>query len=135
MIKYGNIILITLIFTATSLLSFKYSEDFVNEAFPQGAAIQMPDAVKSIIKNKCYDCHNSSSKSKKGKMKLNFDKLNSLKVYKQVAKMESISESVTEGDMPPKKAIAKNPNLKLTEQEIKILVKWADGYVKELSGE
>ncbi len=133
--KTGNIIIVALIFIATTFLSFKYSNDFVNEASPQGIDLKIPDNVQSIIQNKCYDCHHSASKNKKGKMKLNFDKLNSLKVYKLVSKLDNISESVSEREMPPKKAIAKYPELKMTDQEIETLKSWADGYFEQLSGE
>ena len=36
--------------------------------------IEFPANVKEIIDNKCFDCHNSESKSAKSKGKLNFDK-------------------------------------------------------------
>jgi uncharacterized membrane protein len=133
--KAKVIILIAILFTATAFMSFKYTEKFVNDSAPQGAAFTIPAKIKTIIDNKCYDCHNNNSKSKKGKMKLNFDKLNALKIYKLVGKLDNISEAVTDGDMPPKKAIEKYPDLKLTKDEISALSGWADNYVEKFSGE
>lgn len=133
--KAKSIILIVIVFAAATFMSFKYTEKFVDDSAPQSAAFSMPDNVKTIIDNKCYDCHSTGSKNKKGKMKLNFDKLSSLKVYKLVGKLDNISETVTEGEMPPKKAVAKYPDLKLTQEEITTLSSWADQYIEKLSGE
>ena len=133
--KTANIILIAILFSAMTFLSFRYSNEFVNDAAPQNVKFEIPENVKAIIDNKCYDCHSSESNNKKGKMKLNFDKLGSLKVYKLVGKLDNISEEVTEGEMPPKKAIEKYPQLKLTQDEINTLSKWANEYIDKYSGE
>jgi len=134
--KTGNIILFAIIFSSITFLSFKYTNDFVNNAFqPQEVKFEIPENVKAIIDNKCYDCHNSSSKNKKAKMKLDFDKLETLKAYKLVGKLDNLSESVRELEMPPKKAIEKYPQLKLTKEEINAITGWADDYVNKLTGE
>jgi len=89
--------------------------------------------AKTIIDNKCYGCHNSESKNKKGKKKLSFDSLDKLSIYKQIGKYEGIHEVITEGDMPPKKFIAKYPNKALSTKEKEVLVAWAKAKGEELS--
>ncbi len=133
--KKQGVIFIAILFMSVTLLSFKYTRKFVNDATPQHKGLNIPENVKVIIDNKCYDCHNNKSKSKKAKTKLNFDKLPSLKTHKLIGKLDNISEVVTEGDMPPEKAVKKYPQLKLTKKEVTTLKNWADNYIKELSGE
>jgi len=133
--KTKPLTLIIIFFVITTLMSFKYSEKFVLDYYPQSQQLIIPDHVKTIIDQKCYDCHNTHSKSKKGKMKLNFDKLNNLKIYKLVGKLDNIAETVTEGEMPPKKAIEENPSLKLTKDEISAINSWANKYIEKFTGE
>lgn len=92
------------------------------------------EEVKGIIESKCYGCHNSESKNKKGKKKLSFDKLDELSIYKQIGKYEGIHETITEGEMPPEKFLAKNPEKALTEKEKETLLNWATAKGKELAG-
>ena len=95
--------------------------------------VEMPANVKEIIDNKCYGCHNSESKNKKGKKKLSFDTMNELSVYKQIGKYEGIHEVITEGEMPPEKFLAKYPNKALTAGEKKLLLEWANSVGKKLA--
>ena len=126
---------ISLLFAAVTFMSFSVTKQIVNDTYPGNEKFVMPDNVKAIIDNKCYDCHHSGSRNMKGKMKLKFDKLADLKTHKLVGKLDNIAEAVEEGDMPPKKAIKKYPELKLTQEEAKTLVDWANGIIKEVTGE
>ena len=89
--------------------------------------------VKEIIDNKCYGCHYSDSKNKKGRKKLSFDTLGELSTYKQIGKYEDIIETVIESEMPPKKYIAKHSDKALTSNEKKILIAWATAKGEELA--
>ena len=91
------------------------------------------EEVKGIIENKCYGCHNSESKNKKGKKKLSFDKLDKLSIYKQIGKYEGVHETVLEGEMPPKKFLAKYPDKALTSNEKEVLIAWAKAKGEELT--
>ncbi|MEN8138238.1 MAG: heme-binding domain-containing protein [Bacteroidota bacterium] len=83
------------------------------------------DDAKEIIDNKCYACHNSESKNKKGKKKLAFDTLDELSVYKQISKYEGIHEVLVEGEMPPEKFLEKYPDKVLTAEEKETMLNWA----------
>ncbi len=64
---------------------------------------------------------------------MSFDSLDKLSIYKQIGKYEGIHEVITEGDMPPKKFIAKYPNKALSTKEKEVLVAWAKAKGEELS--
>jgi len=131
-----KIILISAIFfVAATLMSISATENILNNTIPGNEKYVVPDDVQAIIDNKCFDCHNSQSKNMKGKMKLKFDKMQDLKVHKLIGKLDNIAESVTEGDMPPKKTIKKYPDMKLTPREVKTLSDWANGIIKDIAGE
>ena len=104
-----------------------------NSPFGEKAGFEIPEDIQGIIDNSCYGCHHTDSKNEKGKKKLDFDKLTDLKTYKLVGKLADISETVTEGDMPPEKAVKKYPELKLSDEDKTKLGNWANTTAEELS--
>jgi len=129
------ILLSAVLFAAAIFVSISATEDIVNNTIPGNEKYVVPEDVQSIIDNKCFDCHNSDSKNMKGKMKLKFDKMSQLKTHRLLAKLDNISEAVGEGKMPPKKAIKKYPDLKLTADEAKTLSDWSKGLISKIAGE
>ena len=129
------ILLSALLFTASIFVSISATEDILNNTIPGDEIYVVPGNVQTIIDNKCFDCHNSNSKNMKGKMKLKFDKMGSLKTHKLLAKLDNIAEAVTEGNMPPKKVIKKHPELKLSADEVKSLSDWANQLISKIAGE
>ena len=105
----------------------------INPPLGEKAAFEIPADIQGIIDNSCYGCHHSDSKNEKGKKKLNFDKLGKLKTYKLVGKLADISETVSEGDMPPEKAVKKYPELKLSDEDKATFSNWAKKTAEELS--
>ena len=104
-----------------------------NSPLGEKASFEIPEDIQGIIDNSCYGCHHTDSKNEKGKKKLDFDKLTDLKTYKLVGKLADISETVTEGDMPPEKAVKKYPELKLSDEDKTKLGNWANTTAEELS--
>ena len=94
--------------------------------------VNIPDDVKSVLDNKCYGCHNMEAKSDKAKKKLLLDKLGDLSKAELIAKLGDISEVLGEGAMPPEKFLEQKPEKKLTEDEQKLLVDWAEKAADEL---
>ena len=115
------------------LMSFSANKNGSKEIPVNPAAIEIPDSIQVIIDKSCYDCHCSDSKSFKGKMKLNFDKLNDVKIHKLIAKLTDISEEVKNDDMPPKKAIKKYPEIALSDQQKNDLASWASVTAEKLA--
>jgi hypothetical protein len=86
----------------------------------------IPDDVSAILDKSCFGCHNMEAKSDKAKKKLLLDKMGELSPAKLVGKLGEISDVVKENEMPPEKFLAKYPDKKLTEEESKRLIEWAD---------
>lgn len=110
--------------------AFKVTET-QKEVAPE-SLLTMPDSVNQVIQNKCYDCHHTGSESMKAKMKLKFDKLNTLSKRKLVSKLDGIAESVQKKDMPPKKFLKNYPEQALTDAEAKILIDWANASIDNI---
>lgn len=91
-------------------------------------------SVKVVLDNKCYNCHNQTSRSEKARRKLNLDSLSLLSKVAQVSKLDKIVETLDKGDMPPKKYLEYKPEGKLTADETKAIKDWAqktsDGLLK-----
>jgi len=94
--------------------------------------VDIPENVKSVLDNKCFGCHNTEAKSDKAKDKLLLDKLDDLSKAKMISTLGNISEVAAEGSMPPEKFLEQKPEKKLTEEEQKLLVEWADNTSEEL---
>jgi len=58
-----------------------------------------------------------------------------MKTGKLIGKLSKISKSITKGKMPPKKTVAKHPEIALSEKEAIIMTTWANDVIKDLSGE
>ncbi len=129
------ILLSGMFFIAALFMTISATEDIINNSIPGNDKYHVPENVQAIFKNKCFDCHNSHSKNLKGKMKLKLDKMSGMKTHKLLGKLDNIAENVTKGDMPPRKAVKKYPDLKLTKEEIKTINDWAQGLIKDIAGE
>jgi exonuclease VII small subunit len=103
------------------------------EYFNSIGEIEIPENVKGILDNSCWGCHNSESNNTKAKLKLKFDKLNDLKVSKQVSKLNKIVKALEKGDMPPEKTINKYPDMALTPETKTELIDWAKATSDELT--
>jgi len=82
--------------------------------------------AKAVIDAKCYGCHSDDGKSDKAKEALLWDKLPTLEKIKMVSTLDEIIEVLEEGTMPPEKFLARKPEAKLTEKEVKTLMNWAE---------
>jgi len=131
-------VIIILAITVISFTAISFTDGIVTKTNIPGGnnpAFSIPDNVQTIIDNSCYGCHNSDSKSTKGKMKLRFDKMPNMKTGKLVGKLSKIRKTITKGKMPPKKILAEHPEMALTKEEASIMTTWANDVIKELSGE
>jgi len=99
---------------------------------PEGEKLEIPSDIQDIFDKSCFGCHNADTKNDKGKKKLMIDKLSDLSKAKLVGKLDEIAEVVEENEMPPEKFLKKYPDNKLTEEEAKKLVDWANNLAEEL---
>lgn len=97
--------------------------------------IQYTGRIKTIIDEKCYDCHSEKGDDEDAKKDLLWDELPKLDKTDQVYALDAIVESVEKGDMPPPKHVRWNPSKKLTQEEAKLLMDWANDLADKLYDE
>ena len=114
------------IFTAFLFTNFYISEKTKTDSNAKANQSVISEDVQKIIDNSCIGCHDAASKNEKGRDKLMFESLDTLKVSKLVGKLAKISEEVSEDKMPPAKFLEFKPEAKLTPEQKKLLIKWAD---------
>ena len=96
--------------------------------------IEITGEVKEIIEAKCMGCHKPDSRNQKAKDKLQWAKVPELDKEGQDDLIKELFEVLEEGKMPPKKALERRPQMKLTEEETKTLLAWAEKEEKRLKG-
>ena len=119
----------------TLTMSFTDTNENKKSTVPAKAVYEVPADVQEIIDNSCYGCHNSDSKNKKGKLKLDFDKMPEMKTGKLVGKLVKIHDAVDENDMPPKKFLNNYPDRALTDEQKEKLTTWAKDLANANGGE
>lgn len=103
-----------------------------DDAAVQMDTIQFPTKVKAVIDAKCYDCHSEKGEDDEAKEELLWDNLNKLGKMDQLYTMDAIIESIEDGEMPPEDYIKKHPEFKLSKEEAKLLIDWADAIASKL---
>ncbi|MCK0162196.1 heme-binding domain-containing protein [Allomuricauda sp. F6463D] len=113
-----------------------YVTAFENEAKPS-------QEVKKILKTACYDCHSANTEYpwynniapvsywladhiEDGKKHLDFSSWTSYDTKKKDHKLEELIEEVKEGNMPLNEYTWTHSDAKLTEDEVSVLVAWAE---------
>ena len=94
-----------------------------------------PDEVMTLLKQSCFDCHSSDGGNIKAKAELNFSKWDNYKLTKKINKLTAISEEVKAKNMPPQKYLNKNPHAILSDEEISVIVQWANTEADKLMEE
>lgn len=115
------------------LLSFTFNTNVPESVSTADNHLEIPENVQQIIDKSCYGCHNSESKSDKGKKKLQWDKLGDMKSYKLIGKLTDIADIVSNSEMPPEQFLEKKPEATPTAVEKKILVDWAENTAMKLA--
>lgn len=130
-----KLFLIILVSISVSAMSFSDGNEPTSTPTIDGSQYEVPADVQAIIDNSCFGCHNTDSRSTKGKMKLNFDEMGNLKTSKLVGKLTKISKTVKNGKMPKKSFVEKYPDKALSEDDIKLITTWADELAAKYGGE
>ena len=94
---------------------------------------EVPKDVQQILDNSCLPCHGPDG-SGKAKMKFNWEKMPEMKSSKQVSKLSKVVDKVQANKMPPSKFINKHPDAKLSDEQKKLLVDWAEDTAEKLVG-
>jgi hypothetical protein len=103
----------------------------------------MPDEVRTILKNSCYDCHSNTTRYpwyvkiqpvgwfmaghiKHGKEELNFNEFGAYSAKRRRNKLKRMKEQVEEDKMPLKSYTLMHADAKLSEHQKSTLIKWID---------
>lgn len=97
--------------------------------------ITFPEGVKAIIDAKCMGCHKPDSRNTKAKEKLIWADVAKMNKEDQEHLVDELFEVLEDGKMPPAKALEKRPQMKLTDEETKTLLAWAEAEEKRLKGQ
>ncbi len=109
----------------------------------------VPDTIKSILANSCFDCHSNNTNYQwyhhvtpvawminthilDGKEELNFSDWKKMDVYDQVEALEEICKEVKAHKMPIKPYLKMHPGAKLTDDQIAQLCDWTDKLSEEI---
>ncbi|NQU85333.1 MAG: heme-binding domain-containing protein [Mariniphaga sp.] len=123
--KKLSIVLLTCFLIVFIFSSFSIEKSTI----PQEKTVEiksLPTEVSKIIEQKCFGCHNSESRNEDAREELSFDKWDDLNMLKKLSKTKEVHQTVSEGKMPPKRFLERFPDRKLTEEEVKVIVDWAN---------
>lgn len=105
------------------------------------SVLNVPDSVRVIIHNSCYDCHSNNTSYpwysyiqpvgwliandiKRGKINLNFSEFARYPERRQISKLDEIAENVTDGSMPLKIYTMMHKKARLGKNEKDLLINW-----------
>ena len=116
------------------------------------ASGEVPEAIASLLKTSCYDCHSVETHYpwyshvapvswlvakdvREGREELNFSDWGTLPRRRKVSRLEDISEVVAEGHMPLPVYLVIHWDAKLTDAQREEIVGWANGYQDKVINE
>ena len=105
------------------------------------SVLNVPDSVRVIIHNSCYDCHSNSTNYpwysyiqpvgwllandiKRGKINMNFSEFAQYPERRQISKLDEIADNVTDGSMPLKIYTMMHKKARLDKNEKELLINW-----------
>ncbi len=100
----------------------------------QDSGITFPENVKEIIDAKCMGCHKPDSRNEKAREKLQWEKVPKMNKEEQEHLIDELFEVLEDGKMPPKRTVERRPEMKLSDEETKVLLAWAEDEEKRLKG-
>lgn len=112
----------------------------------------IPENLKTILRNSCYDCHSNSTyypwyvniqpiawmmarHIRHGKKDLNFGEFGDYSKRRQTSKLKGIADQVENNDMPLSSYKLMHRNARLSQAEKKLIVDWMRKTVDSLSSE
>lgn len=120
------ILLILLAVVTTIVISVPSSVNSQKKAVTPNTDI--PEDVMKVLSVSCMPCH-SDNGSGSAKIVLNFSAWKELSPKKQVKRAASCCRAVTNGTMPPKSFVSKNPEAEIDAAKIEIICNWSRSLV------
>ncbi|HEY8897031.1 MAG TPA: heme-binding domain-containing protein [Niastella sp.] len=115
------------------------------------AKFTVPANVRSVLEVACYDCHSNNTRYpwyaniqpggwwlakhiKDGKEELNFSDFGSYSRRRQINKLRSIANSISDGSMPLSSYTLLHKNARLTKDQKTLIIEWAGKLKDSLTG-
>ncbi len=126
---------LSIVFILSAAFVTKSTAENVEEVAQDKVGITLPDNVKEIVEAKCMNCHKPDARNEKAREKLQWEKVPKFNKEEQEHFIAELFEVLEEGKMPPARMVERNPEMKLSDEETKALLAWAEKEEKRLKGE
>ena len=92
----------------------------------------IPEDVNAVLQNSCFGCHNDEGRNQDAKDALNLDSWDEYRLVMKIGVLGDITEVIEENKMPPARFLESNPDKKLTEDQKKLILDWAEKETQDL---
>ena len=142
--KLAKKILLVIVIVLVGLQFFRPDRNIESQPSSSeiSGVVSIPDPVKVILQNACYDCHSNNTKYpwyaniqptgwwlaghiKEAKGDLNFSEFGGYEQRKQIGKLEGVAAVVEEDIMPLRSYKLMHKNARLSTGEKTLLIDWA----------
>lgn len=135
------ILIVVILFAALQFIPVAYNESKAVTHRSIDQVHQVPEAVLTIFKTSCYDCHSNQTHYpwyakvqpvalwienhiEEGKEELNFSTFGDYSLRRQYHKLEEISEQIEENEMPLKSYTLLHGNAELSASQKTAIKEW-----------
>jgi hypothetical protein len=111
--------------------------------------LAVDSTINQLLKSACFDCHSNNTNYpwyaeimpvgqyldnhiQHGKKELNFDEFKTYSIKKAAHKLEEVAETVERGEMPMSSYVRLHKEAKLSAEQKKIIINWANESRKKL---
>jgi len=142
--KLAKKILLVIVIGLVAIQFFRPDRNIASQASSSdiSGVVRVPDSVKTILENACYDCHSNNTRYpwyaniqptgwwlaghiKEAKGDLNFSEFGGYEQRKQISKLDGVAAVVEEDIMPLRSYKLMHKNARLSTDEKTLLIDWA----------
>ena len=150
--KLAKKILLVIVIALVAIQFFRPDRNINSQASSSdiSAVVGVPDTVRVILQNACYDCHSNNTRYpwyiniqpagwwmaghiSEAKGDLNFSEFGGYEQRRQLGKLEGIAAVVEEDIMPLRSYKLMHKNARLSQDEKNMLIDWTRQSVDNLS--
>ena len=150
--KLAKKVLIVIVLVLVAIQFVRPDRNIASQASSSdiSGVVRVPDSVKTILENACYDCHSNNTRYpwyaniqptgwwlaghiKEAKGDLNFSEFGGYEQRKQISKLDGVAAVVEEDIMPLRSYKLMHKNARLSQDEKNMLIDWTRQSVDNLS--
>jgi hypothetical protein len=151
--KLAKKILTVIVIAFVAIQFFRPERNIASQASSSdiSGVLSMPDTVKVILQNVCYDCHSNNTRYpwyvniqpagwwmaghiSDAKGDLNFSEFGGYEQRRQISKLEGVAAVVEEDIMPLRSYKMMHKDARLSTNEKNLLIDWAQKSADSISG-